>query len=265
MTKHSSLSRLYQFPISRLVLLVALAWSSLTFCDRFVAAAWQDTGEKVWYEAETRVGGDASGIFTLYAGAGSIVVYDGKRNGVPIFIGFAVNGRVQGEYGVDGTGRPENKGRVIYRGGMMPYTVTGTDNIYTYHLKYLELTTVGDAAHNYRAYATKAIASDNYAEALKGGTITYKLPEGAELIIDNGKIKVGDNYISPNYDLTGEIEVSQAPRPETSSPGAQAYIRRHAGSLLIVAIVLVVGGSLVYRRLAGGEGQKPNPNPNPNP
>ncbi|MGO9270975.1 MAG: hypothetical protein ACLQOO_12090 [Terriglobia bacterium] len=201
-------------PISRLALLAVLAWTSLAFCNRFVAAAEQDIGQKVFYEAETRVGGDA--YTTLYAGAGSIIVYDAKRNGVPILIGFAANGLVQGEYGVDGTGRPKNKGRVVYRqtdpSEAMPYVVMDEKdiNIYTYHLKYLELTSVGNDAQCCRAYATKAVAFDNKVEELGKPNITYQLPQGGQLVIVNGKIKIGDNYISPNYDLTGKIAVPRA-------------------------------------------------------
>jgi maltoporin len=72
---------------------------------------------------------------------------------------------------------------------------------------------VGNVAKVYGAYTTKAIAFDNNVETLSGGKTTkttYKLPEGGQLVIDNGKIKIGDNYISPNYDCSGEIPVSQA-------------------------------------------------------
>jgi hypothetical protein len=178
---------------SKLTLLAVLACTSLAVA-----------GEKVWYQGETVI---SSGAATLSAGAGTIVVFDDKVNGLPAFIGFAEmpKGTVQGKYGLDDKKKPENKGRIIYKSaGSIPYSVIGRKDIYMYHLKYLELTTVGDDTNGYRAYVTKAIAFDNQEETLSK-TNTFILPEGGQLVVDDGRIKIGDNYITPNYDLSGKI------------------------------------------------------------
>jgi hypothetical protein len=183
-------------------------WIGFAFCNNFVALAQSDGGQNVVYESETRFATDPQHGITAYAGAMTIIHFSVEDS--PALIGFAqVNKQgkevVQGEYGVDPNGKPKDEGRLIYEGEAMPYVVTGTDGTYTYHLSYLELTTVKDAARGYLAYATKAIASDNKMETLGGGTSTYKLPPGGQLAIDHGKIKIGANYISPNYDCSGTI------------------------------------------------------------
>jgi hypothetical protein len=168
--------------------LIVLVWSSLS------------QAEKILYKGKTHIGGFA------YANAGTIVNYDSK--GTPDFIGFAnSNGIIQGKYGIDGTGQAENKGRLIYKqtNKGFPFVVTGQTNIYKYNLKYLELTTVGNKEQGYRAYAIKAIAFDNKVDTLSEKNITYKMPEGGQLVIDHGKIKIGDNNISPNYNSSGQI------------------------------------------------------------
>ena len=203
-TRHHAAAR--RFPVFRLVLLAVLASTSFAF-----------QGDKVWYQAETTVsmiqGTDGRPVANMSASAGTIINYDGS--GKPNFIGFAEapQGTVQGEYGTALTGgEPKNKGRIIYKQAnpneAMPYSVIGEKDIYMYHLKYLEVTTVGKG-QSFGAYATKAVAFDNKVEMLSGAT-TYKLPEGGQLDIENGKIKFGDNYISPNYDLSGKLSVSQA-------------------------------------------------------
>ena len=200
-----------QFPIARFaaVMLFALGSISLVLYNCFVAAAQQ--AEQVWYQGETRIGASDDGACLVQAGAGTLVAYDSR--GVPSFIGFAeLNGKgeaiVQGEYGMDGT-VPKNKGRIIYRqispDRAMPYLVIGAKDIRTYHLSYLELTTVSNDGKVFRAYATKATAFDNKVETLsKQPSITYALPEGGQLSVDHGQIKFGDSLVSPNYDLTGK-------------------------------------------------------------
>ncbi len=166
-------------------------------------------GAKVWYQTETVITSEPVYNMSLSAGAGTIIFYDSE--GAPNFIAFAQppNGLVQGEYGIDGTG-PKNKGRLIYRqinpNIAMAYTVFTRNDIYIYHLKYLELTTAGNDTEGYNTYATKAIAFDNKVfSASKQLNITCKLIEGGQLVISNGKIRFGDNYVSPNYTLSGKI------------------------------------------------------------
>jgi hypothetical protein len=143
---------------------------------------------------DTRIGDVAqTKSAAVYAGSGTVIGFDDA--GSPDFIGFigggdCRRGTVEGKYGIDGTGQPENKGRLIYKGGVMTYVVIGANHVYTYHLKYLALTTVGNHAQGYGAYATKAIAVDN---------------EGGQLVVHNGKIRIGDNYITPTYGLSGKI------------------------------------------------------------
>lgn len=144
----------------------------------------------------------------MSAGSGSSIDFDGA--GEPRFIGFSKDGRcevVEGKYGLDSTGKPENRGRLIYKQSSasvaIPYIVTGSSDIYEYHLKYLELTTVKDVATgSYVAYCTKAVAFDNSITTLTRKT-SYTLPEDGELVISNGRMKIGDVYVVPNYDLTG--------------------------------------------------------------
>ncbi len=177
MNVHSFFSRLYQFPISRLVLLVVLAGTSVAF------------GEQVCYEAETVISLIPEGRGTMSAGSGTIINFD--HNGAPNFIAFSQGGGckiVEGKYGIDRTDQPQNKGRLIYRGQGIPYVVIGAKKAYTYHLEHLEITTVGNDAQGYGAYATKAV--DN---------------EGRELVINQGKIKIGDDYVTPDYGLSGKI------------------------------------------------------------
>lgn len=173
---------------------------------------------KIWFQGEQTIGMSADGVYLLVAGAGTIVAFDGR--GLPGLISFAVptkdgtDGIIQGKFGIDGTGRPENSGRVIYKQGLpdraMPYLVTGAHGIYKYHLKYLELTTVGKG-QDYHAYAVKALAFDNVIETpSKDGkqwpaTARFRLSPDGQLAVDNGKIKIGDSLISPNYDLSGKI------------------------------------------------------------
>jgi hypothetical protein len=71
-------------------------------------------------------------------------------------------------------------------------------------MKYLELTTVKDVATGfYVAYCTKAAAFDSSITTLTRKHLTHKLTEDGELVISNGKMKSGDVYVIPNYDLTG--------------------------------------------------------------
>lgn len=200
----------------RLVLLALLGLTSLAVCNRYAAARAQDQGLKAWYQAETLFAKDKQGGVDAYAGAGTFLVFDNK--GIPSFIAFASKnaqgeGIFQKEYGVDDAGRPLNKGRLIYRGQAMNYAAIGSNMVYFYHLKYLELTTVGDDASGYRAYAVRAFASDNKLESSNGGPSSYssyKLPEGGELVIDKGQIKFGETCVRPNYDLTGKVVAPQA-------------------------------------------------------
>lgn len=167
-------------------------------------------GEKVVYEGETLVIRDAQHGINLYAGAKTIVAYD--SNGLPEIVSFDINGRVQGAYGVDGNGLPTNKGRLIYKQAnpnlALPYQALGAKDLYTYHLRSLELTTVQNAAKEYRPYITKAVAFDNKVEVTGKPSITYKIPDGGQLVIVNGKIKFGDVLVSPgsNYDLSGKMQ-----------------------------------------------------------
>jgi hypothetical protein len=171
-------------------------------------------GEKVVYEAETTIsqlhGSDGIPCATMSAGAKTIVAFDDY--GTPAIISLAItNGQgkeaVQGEYGIDPKGQPQNGGRLIFKPlrGTMPFTVIGPTEIYTYHLKYLELTTVKTDADGYRAYATKAIAFDNIAETASKTNIAYTIPDGGQLFITNGMIKFGNNYVIPNYELSGKV------------------------------------------------------------
>lgn len=188
-TLRSSCSRFYQSAISRPVLLVALAMASLVLGNRSAAVAQQQVGQKVVYEAETVIARDPNGIQEL-AGAETIVVYN--TSGRPMMIGFEVLNEkgekvVQGEYGVDPSGRPKNGGRLIYKGAIN-YQVLVAKGENTFHLSYLELTTVKDASFGYRAYAIKAVSSD-----------------GSALPIVDGKIKFGDIIAYPYYGLSGTI------------------------------------------------------------
>jgi hypothetical protein len=206
----SFFSGLCHYPIPRRTagMLVVLAWTSLA---QGQGQASQDLrGRTILFQGETRVGllygTDGGYVGDYYAGAGTIIHYG--NSGVPDLIGFAqgTNWLVQGKYGIDGTG-PENKGRLMFKAHLneaMPYAVMGKTNIYMCHLRYLELTTVGDETNGYRAFATKAIAFDNRLESLTQ-TNTFKLPEGGQLVVRNGKMKIGDSYISPNYKLSGEV------------------------------------------------------------
>jgi hypothetical protein len=190
----------YQLPLSCLVLLVMLAWTGLAF---------QENGPVV-YDTETlisRIQSHGTPVASMYASAKTIVHYD--DTGTPDIISFDINGKVQGLYGIDGAGRPANTGRVFFKpiGTAMPYLVTGPKGIYTYHLKYLEITTVRDSDKTYRAYATKAIPFDNKVDAAsKQPASTFDLPPGGQLVIDHGKIKIGENYISPGYSLSGTVK-----------------------------------------------------------
>ena len=193
-----------QFSITRIALLIVLlALSGLAF---------QGIGEKVLYESETTIsqirGSDGKPVAIMSAGAGTIVAYDGTRNGLPALIGFATKGIVEGKYGADASG-PQNHGRVIYKQSdpatAVPYSVVGPKDIYIFHLKYLELTSAVDNKKDYGAYATKAIAFDNKVETLSKQPLTFTLPPGGQLAVPNGKIKIGDYLISPNYDLSGKI------------------------------------------------------------
>jgi hypothetical protein len=220
---------------ARQVLLVVLASMSLALCDCVVLAA--QIGEKVLYKSETRFASDARHGIDAFAGARTIIVFD--TGGVPMMVGFAYEERgedvVQGQYGVDGTGKPKNDGRLIYRGSAMPYVVTGAKDICTYHLSYLELTTVKDAEGAYRAYAIKAIASDNKVETLGGGISTYKLPEGRQFVIDHGKIRIGDKYVTPNYDCSGKATAVKA-------VDGLPWVR----VITIAGVVLLTFGTIVY-------------------
>jgi hypothetical protein len=194
-------SRLYKLPIFRFVLFGVVAWTSLAL-----------QGDKVWYQEETTIGviQGTSGrpVAKMSASAGTIINYNAK--GTPNFIAFAdPKGTIQGKYGITMTG-PENKGRLLYKqvtaNEAIPYVVVGAKDIYTYHLKYLELTTASADSKIFVAYATKAIAFDNRVDTLsKQLDLTFKLPEGGYLVVDRGKLKFGENLINPNYDLTGKI------------------------------------------------------------
>jgi hypothetical protein len=162
-------------------------------------------------------------VAEMSAGSGSTIDFDGP--GKPRFIGFSKNGRcevVEGNYGFDSTGTPENRGRLTYKQSnasvAIPYIVTGSKDIYEYHLKYLELTTVKEVATGYYvAYCTKAVAFDNSITTLTQKHLTYKLPEDGELVISNGKLKFGDIYVIPNYDLTGtEMDACAKQKDEIS-------------------------------------------------
>ena len=168
---------------------ISLALTGLASGLHSVAAAQQQVGNKVVYEAEHVIARDPNGVQQI-AGAQTIVVYNTK--GKPMMIGFQVTNEkgekvVQGEYGVDRSGNPENGGRLIYKGAIS-YQVLIASGTNTYHLSYLELTTVKDAKYGYRAYAIKAISS-----------------EGSQLSIVDGKIKFGDILVYPYYSLGGTI------------------------------------------------------------
>jgi hypothetical protein len=147
----------------------------------------------------------------MFAGPGTIVHFDDK--GLPAIMTFLIkaNNTVEGEYGIDASGRPNNSGRLIFKQAdpsvPMPFVVNGAKDIYTYHLGYLEVTTAELKLKDYRPYAIKAIAFDNKVEVLGKPSVTYKMPEGGLLPIVNGKIKFGDDYVSPgpDYNLSGEI------------------------------------------------------------
>ncbi|MGO9610578.1 MAG: hypothetical protein ACLPT4_13150 [Verrucomicrobiia bacterium] len=220
---HSIFSRLCHSPIPHraAVLLVALAWTSLAQGQ----ASRDLRGETIWYQGEHTVSvlldNDGQPGATMSVSAGTIITFD--SGGQPQFIRFSQVGpngtEEQRDFGVDGTG-PKNKGRLIYKttnlNKPIPYMVIGIGAVYQYHLKYLELTTAGNETNGYNAYATKAIAFDNKVEILTNNmqkvefipTLPYKLPEGGQLAIDNGRIKIGDRYISPTYELKGEVKYS---------------------------------------------------------
>jgi len=153
------------------------------------------------------VGNDA----TMSAASGTIVHFSAM--GYPDFISAlskADEKKVEGLYGTNEKGLPDNSGRLVFKafsGQAMPYTVfKGTNGILVYHLKYLAITTAGNDTNGYSAYATKAIAFDNKVETLSQTNVGFKMPEGGQLVIDKGRIKFGDNYISPNYDLSGKVK-----------------------------------------------------------
>jgi hypothetical protein len=140
------------------VMLVVLACTSLTAQGQY---------KTIWFQGETTVSifqqkyGIHAVTVKMVASAGTVLVFD--NGGKPAAIGFAQEpkGIIQAEYGIDETG-PKDKGRLIFKPAntneAMPYFVIGEKDIFTYHLKYLELTTSGN---DYSAYATKAIAFDN--------------------------------------------------------------------------------------------------------
>jgi hypothetical protein len=191
--------------ISRLVLLAVLACSCLAF-----QATRDLRGGTIVYEAETRILSDPEHGIQMYSGPGTIVHFG--DNGLPDFLSFEMKATktVQGEYGIDATGRPKNRGRLLFRPAnpdiAMPYVVNAAKDIYTYHLKYLELTTVQNG-QVYRPYVTKAIAFDNKVEVSGKASTTYKMPEGRQVVIVNGKIKFGDTVVShsKSYNLSGQI------------------------------------------------------------
>lgn len=210
-TMRSFCSRLCQSRTFRVTMLVALALTSFVLCNRTVKVAAQDDGQTVTYIGRTLIARDANGT-EEYAGPGTTIHFDSK--GVPDLVGFSLlnaqGDRVwEGKYDIDATGQPENSGRLIIQGEAMNYVVEGLksneDHTYTYHLSYLELTTVKDkdAPGGYRAFAIKAIASDNKVDSLGEGMLTYDLPVGRQLVTVNGEIKFADSLIIPNYNLSG--------------------------------------------------------------
>jgi hypothetical protein len=192
----------------------------------------------------------------MSASAGTIIVFDSRINGLPIFIAFseAPKWLVQGKYGIDVTGRPENKGRLIYRSdeAPIPYVVTGQKDIYSIYFSYLELTTVENSPHgSTRAFAIKAIASNNIVKSLSRGTLEYRLqlPRDNHLDIVNGEIKIEDNYIVPNYDLTGDIstELDQQVNNPGSATGqaGSAQTPKNPGKPPYLYIALGITGGLI--------------------
>jgi hypothetical protein len=163
------------------------------------------------YEGETLILRDAEHGINMYSGPGTIVQFD--DNGLPDLMSFEIKATktAQGAYGLDATGRPENSGRLIFKqantNAGMPYMVIGAKDIFTYHLKYLELTTVRNIAKECRPYVTKAIAFDNKVDVSGKASITYKMPKGGQLAIVKGKIKFGDTIVSHgnDYNLASKI------------------------------------------------------------
>jgi len=206
-------SSLY-IPVSRFLLLILLALVSSAAGSGFVGASSQSAGHPVLYEAETLFAKDPQREISAYAGAMTIIFFNAE--GRPKVIGFAHKNElgqevVQGEYGVDDNGLPRNKGRLIYKGPSMPYVVLAAKGEYTYHFSYLELTTAGDDAHGYGAFAVKVIAADNKVQDPSGGVSTYQVSEDGQLPISHGKIKIGQTLIRPYYDCSGEV-VEEKPK-----------------------------------------------------
>ena len=153
---------------------------------------------------------------TMSAGSGTIVHFN--ANGSPDFIAAlskADEKKVEGFYGINEKGLPENSGRLVFKaapGQAMLYNVeNGTNGFLIYHLTYLAITTAGNDTNGFHAYVTKAIAFDDKVETLwlTNGwqtNVGFKMPEGGQLVIDKGRIKVGDNYISPDYALSGKVK-----------------------------------------------------------
>jgi hypothetical protein len=159
---------------------------------------------------DTVIGEIPEGSGTISAGSGTIIHFSDR--GRADFIAYARGGDcgkgsvVDGEYGIDGTGQPENKGRLIIKGKDIPYGVMGgKDGFHTYHLSYLALTTVEEDKHRFGPYATKATSSD-----------------GKQLVIISGKIQIGDILVSPSsYGLTGDVSVALAePTQQVKNPGS---------------------------------------------
>jgi len=202
------------FPVLRFALVLAvLTLAFLAFGQTYYH---MDNGA----ETQVSVIRSSSGtVAKMSAGSDTILSFDDK--GSPNFIGFSVNGKtVEGEYGIDATGKPKNRGRLIFRqvtpDVAMPYGVVGPRSINMYHLKYLELTTAGDKAKGFTAYAVKAVVLDNVIETLSA-PLKFTLPQDGQLAIINGKIKMGDDLITPNYDLSGTIERPRNTPTQTNS------------------------------------------------
>jgi hypothetical protein len=177
-------------------------------------AAKGDDGRSVAYTmpdgADTLIG-HVGNHATMSAGSGTIVHFSAM--GYPDFISAlskADEKKVEGLYGINEKGLPENSGRLVFKanpGQAMPYTVfNGTNGTLVYHLTYLAITTAGNDTNGYSAYATRAIAFDNKVETISQTNVGFKMPEGGQLVIDRGRIKIGDNYINPNFDLSGKVK-----------------------------------------------------------
>jgi len=131
------------------------------------------------------------------AGSGTIVHF--SNGGASDFIGFAQpdehgQDKVQGLYGVDANGRPQNNGRLIFTqmnsNEPMKFLVRGSKPE-VYNLKRLEITTVcadSKGSRECHAFATVAVLFDN-----------------TQLVIESGMIKMGGSLIAPSYLLSGEI------------------------------------------------------------